>query len=101
MIKKDKIEEIYYKHGVSNQLKKLSEEVYELQEAVKDFNSARKLNKTMDSSYKEHIEEEFSDVILLLTQIKLVYNLDNDNLRKWFDFKLKRQIARDQLNVKK
>lgn len=101
MIKKDKIEEIYYKHGVSNQLKKLSEEIYELQEAVKDFNSARKLNKTMDSSYKEHIEEEFSDVILLLTQIKLVYNLDNDNLRKWFDFKLKRQIARDQLNVKK
>lgn len=101
MIKKDKIEEIYYKHGVSNQLKKLSEEVYELQEAVKDFNSARKLNKTMDSNYKEHIEEEFSDVILLLTQIKLVYNLDNDNLRKWFDFKLKRQIARDKLNVKK
>lgn len=101
MIKKDKIEEIYYKHGVSNQLKKLSEEIYELQEAVKEFNSARKLNKTMDSSYKEHIEEEFSDVILLLTQIKLVYNLDNDNLRKWFDFKLKRQIARDQLNVKK
>lgn len=101
MIKKDKIEEIYYKHGVSNQLKKLSEEIYELQEAVKDFNSARKLNKTMDSSYKEHIEEEFSDVILLLTQIKLVYNLDNDNLRKWFDFKLKRQIARDKLNVKK
>lgn len=101
MIKKDKIEEIYYKHGVSNQLKKLSEEIYELQEAVKDFNSARKLNETMDSSYKEHIEEEFSDVILLLTQIKLVYNLDNDNLRKWFDFKLKRQIARDKLNVKK
>lgn len=101
MIKKDKIEEIYYKHGVSNQLKKLSEEIYELQEAVKDFNSARKLNKTMDSSYKEHIEEEFSDVILLLTQLKLVYNLDNDNLRKWFDFKLKRQIARDKLNVKK
>lgn len=101
MIKKDKIEKIYYKHGVSNQLKKLSEEIYELQEAVKDFNSARKLNKTMDSSYKEHIEEEFSDVILLLTQIKLVYNLDNDNLRKWFDFKLKRQIARDKLNVKK
>lgn len=88
MIKKDKIEEIYYKHGVSNQLKKLSEEIYELQEAVKEFN-------------KEQIEEEFSDVILLLTQIKLVYNLDNDNLRKWFDFKLKRQIARDKLNVKK
>ena len=63
MIKKDKIEEIYYKHGVSNQLKKLSEEVYELQEAVKDFNSARKLNKTMDSNYKEHIEEEYSDDI--------------------------------------
>lgn len=101
MTKKDKIEEIYYKHGVSNQLKKLSEEIYELQEAVKDFNSACKSNKTMDSSYKEHIEEEFSDVILLLTQIKIAYNLDNDNLRKWFDFKLKRQIARDKLNVKK
>lgn len=67
-MKEDKLKIINY-YGIRNQLKKLSEEVYEFQEAV-----------LMDDSGEEalkHIIEEYADVELVLEQFKEYYELNN------------------------
>lgn len=67
-MKDEKLKIITY-YGLRNQLKKLSEEVYEFQEAV-----------LMDDSGEEalkHIIEEYADVELVLEQFKEYYELSN------------------------
>lgn len=67
-MKEDKLKIITY-YGIRKQLKKLSEEVYEFQEAV-----------LMDDSGEEalkHIIEEYADIELVLEQFKEYYELNN------------------------
>lgn len=55
-------------YGLRNQLKKLSEEVYEFQEAIlMDDGSEESLN---------HIIEEYSDIQVILEQFLNFYELD-------------------------
>lgn len=77
--------DIILHYGYRNQLKKLSEELYELQEAVLDFE-----NKISDA---EHIEEEMADVLHLLFQIIYGYGLD---LEKIFDIIEKKNIRQHE-----
>lgn len=79
-MKEDKLKIINY-YGIRNQLKKLSEEVYEFQEAV-----------LMDDSGEEalkHIIEEYADVELVLEQFKEYYELNNVDI---VEIKVKKAI---------
>ena len=87
MTYKEKLYKIIKKHGISNQLKKLSEEVFELQEAIIDGNERLK-----------HITEEFADVMVLLNQIKEVYKLDENEIKNIMKLKIDRQCERDGIN---
>ena len=78
--------EIINKYGVSNQLKQLSEEIYEFQEAILlDDNSKTSLY---------HIIEEFSDVMVVMEQFKAYYELDNDLIIETMKYKINRQLER-------
>ena len=72
-------------YGLRNQLKKLHEEIYELSEAILDERS---------TYYHEHITEEFADVQVLLSQIKEYFDLDDKEIKQFFDYKVERQIKR-------
>lgn len=74
--------EIINFYGINHQLKKLSEEVFELQEAI------------LQKHDIEHITEEFADVQVLLEQIRLMYGISHENVEIIKKFKVERQLKR-------
>ena len=78
----DKYQKIIEHYGVNNQLKKLTEEVYELQESI------------LEQHNIEHILEEYADVEVILEQIKQHFKLDEDKIELIKDYKIARQLYR-------
>lgn len=79
---RDKIKQIINHFGITNQLKKLNEECYELIEAIRNYEYQKEACENIgcskihaDKEY-EHIEEEIADVYVLLNQIKEYYDLN-------------------------
>ena len=85
-------------YGISSQLKKLSEEVFELQEAIFKYEELKKWDDEYYSvdlkSAIEHLEEEFADCCVVLEQFKAYYNLDNDRIIEIMKQKIDRQLGR-------
>ena len=96
---KTKLKKIFNSHGASEQLKKLSEEVFELQEAIIKFNYEELHEGTPKYVYlKGKMEAEFADVLVLLCQFRLNYDLDWDYIKKVIRYKIDRQCERDSIN---
>lgn len=85
-------------YGINNQQRKLEEEVFELQEAITIYelkNSVQyEIPLTELIETKEHLTEECADVIVMLLQFMLYYDVDTDELNKMIDQKIKRQLER-------
>lgn len=83
-------------YGSSNQLKKLSEELYELQEAIIQYeDELYHCENPEDLKFmKEHIEEEFADTLVLLKQLKIFYKLNRKKIKKIIKQKVARQLNR-------
>lgn len=85
-------------YGVNNQQRKLQEEVFELQEAI----TTHELKSSVEYEIplteiigtKEHLEEEFADVCVILEQFKAYYNLDNDKIVDIMYKKIDRTLER-------
>ena len=95
---KENLKKIIEHYGVNNQQRKLMEEIFELQEAItqKEYPAIAKgyKNEQLDKLEKEHIEEEFADVMVILEQFKIYYNLDNDKIVDIMYKKIDRQLER-------
>lgn len=96
---KENLEQIIDNYGYKHQLKKLNEEVFEFQEAVRDYeylyeDSWTELIVEQVEKYKKHIEEEYADVMVMMEQFKAYYNLDNNNIIDIMNKKINRQIDR-------
>lgn len=78
--------EIIKHYGLKNQLKKLSEEIYELQEAIL-------LDEGGIESY-QHICEERADVEVLLRQLDEYFEIKFDDVAKWMTKKINRTLER-------
>jgi len=76
---------IYNNFSLKKQCDKLKEETSELIEALNENDI-------------KHIEEEFADVIVLLKQFMIEYNLDKQNIKNNIDFKIKRTLDRIKNN---
>ena len=100
---KEDLLKIINNYGISNQLKKLSEETFELQEAIIDAEYNRYVGVIRKPGEKaiEHIEEEFADVCVVLEQFKAYYNLDNDRIVEIMKQKIDRQLDRIEKENKK
>lgn len=81
-MKNNRYQKIIEYYGINNQLKKLTEEVYELQESI------------LEQHNIEHILEEYADVEVILEQIKQYFKLDNDKIELIKDYKVARQLYR-------
>lgn len=98
---KEDLLKIINNYGVIPQLKHFNSEVFELTEAIinyvdfEDFDPVESLESPDYKEYlKEHIEEEFADLMVMLEQFKAYYNLDNDKIIEIMKFKIDRQLER-------
>ena len=78
-------------YGVKHQLKKLIEEVYELIEAALIHECGAGYS---DEQAVAHIAEELADCHVILEQLRQHYKVDADELKKNYDMKIARQLAR-------
>lgn len=96
-MKKDLLK-IFEHFGVNNQQRKLQEEVFELQEIIRDFEFSKdkfpKQHKICEKQFKEHITEEIADVMLLLEQFKLHYDITSEEITNIFWNKVARTLER-------
>lgn len=81
------LEAIIRHYGVRKQIKKLSEEVFELQEAVIDCEW------DIDGR-TEHVAEELADVMVLWEQIRLHYGIPSQTIQGITTEKVNRQLMR-------
>lgn len=102
----EKLETICQHYGIRNQLKKLSEEVFELQEAV--INADQEWHFSTDNPLvdinqpiiehiaknKGHIAEELADVMVLWEQIRLHYGIPSQTIAAITTEKVNRQLKR-------
>lgn len=45
---------------------------------------------------KPHLVEEFADVLICLEQLKIKYNISDEQLQKWIDYKYNRECNRQE-----
>jgi len=84
---KDKLLKIINTYGAIPQLKYFQSEVFELNEAILDY------EKTKEKT-KDHIAEEIADVLVMLNQFVEYYEIDKEQIRKIMKYKINRQLER-------
>lgn len=98
MSEEDKILKIISHYGINNQQRKLQEEVFELQEIIRDYEFSKdnfpKQHKICEERFLKHIAEELADVMVMLEQFRLYYGIPVGNIKEVMEYKVKRQIER-------
>lgn len=84
---KDKLLKIINHYGVNHQLRKFQEEVFELNEAIINYESTHHIK-------KDHIIEELADCCVMLFQFVEYYKIDYDDINKIAEQKVNRQLKR-------
>lgn len=92
---REKLLKIISNYGTSHQLKKLSEEIFEFQEAVIEYMMLKEIcSEEYESKLMNHIEEEFADTMVMMEQFKAYYDLDNEKIIEIMNKKIDRQLDR-------
>lgn len=87
--------------GVRNQMKKLNEECFEFLEAVDNYEdelAVHLTDKVGENMLRDHVIEEMGDVLTILTQFIEKYEISQEELDPYMDFKLQRTL--DRINSK-
>ena len=85
---KNKLLRIINNYGAMNQLKYMQTEMFEFIEAVINYNNLS------NEKNKEHIEEEYSDLMVMLEQFHAYYDLDDMHISEIMHQKIDRQLKR-------
>ena len=85
---KNKLLRIINNYGAMNQLKYMQTEMFEFVEAVINYNNLS------NEKNKEHIEEEYADLMVMLEQFHAYYNLDDMHISEVMHQKIDRQLDR-------
>ena len=95
MEEKEKYLKIISNYGVRPQLKYFQSEVYELTEAIIDYDYVE-LYKGSKAEVvgKEHIAEEIADCLVMIRQFKEYYGISDNEIKNIMDYKVDRQIER-------
>lgn len=88
---KEDLLKIISHYGVNAQQRQLAEEVFELQEAITQYEDPR-----IPKIYRNtvHIAEEIADVMVMLHQFKNYYDIHYDTIYEFMQNKVKRQLER-------
>lgn len=88
---KDNLLKIINNYGVRNQLKKIHEEYFELDEAIMTYQFSRSFN---DRFLVANIAEEISDVMVMLKQFQYKFNISDEEILHIMNSKIDRQLER-------
>lgn len=96
---KEKLLKIISFYGVMPQLKYFQSEVYELGEAIWEYQSSGwdfdyEECAEIEKKYKEHIAEEIADVMVMLEQFRLYYGISDMTVEDIMVNKIDRQLER-------
>lgn len=92
---KNDLLQIIQHYGVNHQQRKFNEEVFELQEAILEYErDENKFYPEVDKVLKEHIAEELADCLVLLKQFQVYYDISAEQIKEGMKFKTKRQLER-------
>lgn len=112
----EKLRKIVNHYGLETQLKYFQSEIFELNEAIiKERNIGcfegaldnilRVLSPLMNTTYvdkgREHIKEEIADVMVMLKQFQLYFNISSDEIKEVMRNKVARQVYRISKEEKK
>lgn len=84
-------------YGVMKQLKYFQSEVFELNEAIFDYEhdyGCSEASIRMIELDKQHIAEEIADVMVMLSQFKEYYRIDGNDIMRIMKEKIERQLDR-------
>lgn len=97
---KENLLKIINHYGVMPQLKYFQSEVFELNEAIIDYEHDTGLRFDADDNWyyghksKEHIAEEIADVMVMLEQFRLYYDISDMAVKDIMINKIERQLER-------
>ena len=99
----EKLLQIINHYGVMPQLKYFQSEVFELNEAIINFERDTRFVPKEDKpcTSQEHIAEEIADVMVMLEQFKLYYGITSEEITKIFWNKVDRQLERIENELNK
>lgn len=80
--------DIFNYHGYREQCEHITGEMYELTEAIYDYENNKNLKNW------NHICEEVADIEFMLNQIKENYVIKKQNVNTWLDYKRQRETKR-------
>lgn len=88
--------QIIQHYKINNQQRKFVEECYELIEAIiqREYQAKDKKPYELVEFEKAHIIEEIADIEVMLDQFKAYYDIDQEEISKVKDYKIKRQLER-------
>lgn len=105
-----KLREIMNHYGINNQLKYFQSEVFELNEAIIKYQESLRnpmdiISNVFKSAFAvikerscvkatDSIKEEIADVMVMLKQIQLYYNISTNEIKEVMKSKVERQIER-------
>lgn len=82
-------------YGAKHQIKRAQTEIFELNDAILDYEKAKKSEYTQDfNKLADHVAEEFGDVMIMLYQIVLSYGITDEQIQKHIIRKIERQKER-------
>ena len=82
---KDYLLKIIGHYGLRTQLKYFQSEVFELNEAI--------ISESFGEDHIEHIAEEIADVLVMLKQFQLFFDIKDNDVKNIMNEKIKRQIV--------
>ena len=92
-MKKSLLEIINY-YGVSPQLKYFQSEVFELSEAIINYENAKTIFGKRNTLGNKHIAEEIADVLVMLNQFVEYYQIQDSDIYIIMEQKIDRQLER-------
>lgn len=104
----NKLRKIIDHYGINKQLKYFQSEVFELNEAIIKEQNTGCIETIVDSLWKTfapllgqehedkkyHIKEEIADVMVMLKQIQLYYDIPTTEIKNIMNFKINRTLDR-------
>lgn len=82
-------------YGAKHQIKRAQTEIFELGNAIMDYENAKESIYCQDfDKLRDHVAEEFGDVMIMLYQIILSYGITDEQIKSHMLRKIERQKER-------
>lgn len=92
---KEKLLKIINHYGISNQLKYIHSEYYELDEAIINWeNDGETYYNEVEESHKREVAGEIADIMVMLKQFQYYYEISDKQIEDIIEFKIDRQLER-------